>query len=178
MILYRDHEVGQLHIHVGTMPGCGQADSIFSGIYGGQGRGLWRAPRVLSSPEAPQRGCSCPQVPAACSGESVQLPKPLTSGQRRERNWLTSEYGEAVQNPWERNRFLNSLALKTPSATCSGKVRAGWMQFRVAARSLRVWGSVLTWSLSPSSEELLPGQPLSLIQTHMLMRAHTLVIWD
>lgn len=79
MILSGDCEEGQLHIQeAGQVLGCGQEASWVHGRGGSE----VAASRVLSSPEAPQRGHSCPQVPAACSGGARPLPRPLTSGQK------------------------------------------------------------------------------------------------
>ena len=94
-------------------------------------RTVWGALRALSSPEGLWRGCSCPQGPGSCS-EGVDTAFRATDIMGRQESeaaladlWVCSE---AVQNSWERNGFFNSLALKTPSATCSDKVRVCWMQ--------------------------------------------------
>ena len=110
------------------------------------------APRALSSPEGLRRECSCPQGPGSCS-EGIDTAFRATEIVGRQESeaaladlWVCSE---AIQNSWERNGFLNSLALKTPSATCSGKVRVCRMQPQAGCQSLQVPGFSPNWAPQP-----------------------------
>lgn len=106
----------------------------FSGNWGWweTGKGVCGA---LSSPKGPQQASSYSQSQQRDLGEIAQLCKPLTrwrvKGAVLADLWVCSE---AIQHPWEKNGFLNSLALKTPSATCPGKVRVYWTQPQAGCR--------------------------------------------
>ena len=63
MILPGDHHVGQLHTQEGredARVGPGKHHLLLDNMVQGAVVGVLR---VLSSPEAPQKGCSCPWIP-------------------------------------------------------------------------------------------------------------------